>query len=248
MVVSADGFTLYESRAICKYLAKKYSFPLLPAESDIENAALFDQAQSVEMFYFTEPAGKIAFEKFAKRLMGLPPDPAVVSDALKSLEIFLDIADSTLRRNDYMAGNSFTLIDIYYIPLVQRLFACGHGDIITSREGVNTWWNRCINRPAIGGCWPQTGRLLPVHLRRLQGYSESHASLVMVMKRQNHLYEQDPLGSFSNSACNYLLLAGNICQEEVQFKIENLNSMSRSLLQLDWCRLHCILRGRAGIL
>ncbi len=101
------------------------------------------------MLYFAEPAGRIAFEKFAKRFMGLPPDDAVVSDALRSVEMFFDVAERLLHHRDYMAGNDFTLVDIYYIPLIQRLVACGYGDVIVSREAVSAWWDRCVNRPAI---------------------------------------------------------------------------------------------------
>lgn len=81
--------------------------------------------------------------------MGLPPDEAVVSDALKSVETFFDVVERLLQHKDYMAGNDFTLVDIYYIPLIQRLFACGYGDIIVSRKAVSAWWDRCVNRPAI---------------------------------------------------------------------------------------------------
>ena len=150
MVTFPGGFSLYESRAICKYLARKYSFPLLPPESDTEAMAVFDQAQSTEMQYFLEPAGRIAFEKFVKkRFTGLPADEAVVSDALRSLETFFDVAERLLQHKDYMAGNDFTLADIYYIPLIQRLFVCGYGDVILSRKAVAAWWDRCSNRPAI---------------------------------------------------------------------------------------------------
>lgn len=149
MLASDEGFILYESRAICKYLATKYSFPLLPPASNAEAVALFDQAQCAETLYFAEPAGRIAFEKFAKRFMGLPPDDAVVTDALRSVGMFFDVAERLLQQRDYMAGSDFTLVDIYYIPLIQRLFACGHGDVVVSREAVSTWWDRCMNRPAI---------------------------------------------------------------------------------------------------
>ncbi|PVH87702.1 glutathione S-transferase [Cadophora sp. DSE1049] len=148
-LTSTDGFTLYESRAICKYLATKYSFQLLPPASDIEATALFDQAQSVETLYFAEPAGRIAFEKFAKRFMGLPADEAVVSDALRSVEGVFDVAEGILREREFMAGKKFSLVDIYYIPLIQRLFACGYGDIVIGRQAVSAWWDRCITRPAI---------------------------------------------------------------------------------------------------
>ncbi|KAF1991183.1 putative glutathione-S-transferase theta, GST [Aulographum hederae CBS 113979] len=148
-LTSAEGFTLYESRAICRFLAKKYSFPLLPPDSDVEATALFDQAQSVEMLYFAEPAGRIAFEKFAKRFMGLPADEAVVADALRAVKMFFDVAEGLLQGREYMAGDNFSLVDIYYMPLVQRLIACGYGDVILSRAAVSAWWDRCINRSAI---------------------------------------------------------------------------------------------------
>jgi len=151
-ITTAEGFTLYESRAICKYLATKYSFPLLPPTLDIEATALFDQAQSTELVYFADPAGKIAFEKVGKKFMlGLPADEVVVSAALRSIEAFFDVAEGLLQNKAYMAGNDFTLVDIYYIPLIERLFVCGYGDIILSRDAVSAWWSRCVDRPAIQG-------------------------------------------------------------------------------------------------
>ncbi|KAI8214737.1 Glutathione S-transferase [Colletotrichum sp. SAR 10_77] len=150
VVIFPDGFTLYESRVICKYLAKKYCFPLLPPDSDREATALFEQAQSEEMSYFADPAGKIAFEKFVKqKFMGLPPDETVVSGATRAIEAFFDVAERTLQHSDYVAGEDFTLVDIYYVPLILRLFACGYADLVFGRKAVSAWWNRVINRPAI---------------------------------------------------------------------------------------------------
>ena len=104
---------------------------------------------SEELQYFNEPAGKIGFEKFAKRFMGLPADEAVVATALKSVEAFFDVAERVLQRKDYMAGQEFTLVDIFYIPMVSRLFASGYGDLILSRKAVSAWWDRVVNRPAV---------------------------------------------------------------------------------------------------
>ncbi|TQS32445.1 hypothetical protein Golomagni_07237 [Golovinomyces magnicellulatus] len=149
VAVFPDGFTLYESRAICAFIARKYSFPLLPDVSNLEQVAQFEQAQSVETLYFADPAGKIAFEKFAKKFIGLPTDEAVVEQALKAVNSFFDVAETLLQERDYMAGDTFTLVDIYYIPLIQRLFACGYQEVIHSRKAVNSWWTRCTSRPTI---------------------------------------------------------------------------------------------------
>jgi glutathione S-transferase len=46
---------VYESRAICRYIARKYEdqgTPLLPPKNDIKAEALFEQAASVETANF----------------------------------------------------------------------------------------------------------------------------------------------------------------------------------------------------
>jgi glutathione S-transferase len=148
-VTFPDGFTLSECRAICKYLATKYSIPLLPPSSDAEATASFDEAQSIETLYFADPVAKITVEKFVKKVRGLPADEKIVADALQALETSFDAAENLLQKRSYMAGESFTLVDIYYIPTIQRLFAVGYGELITSRKAVNAWYDRCISRPAI---------------------------------------------------------------------------------------------------
>ncbi|KAH7014606.1 amino acid permease-domain-containing protein [Microdochium trichocladiopsis] len=105
-VVFPDGFTLFESRAICKHLAQRYSFPLLPAASDHKNTALFEQALCIESSYFAEPAGKIGFEKFAKKFMGLPADEAVVAQSVQALETFFDVAERILQHSDHYYLNA----------------------------------------------------------------------------------------------------------------------------------------------
>lgn len=148
-VTFPDGFTLYESRAICKYLATKYDIPLLPPSSDAEATASFDEAESVESFYFTDPVTKITIEKVVKKVRGLPPDEKIVADSLQALETYFDAAENLLQKRSYMAGESFTLVDIYYIPLMERLIALGYGELITSHKAVNAWYDRCQSRPAI---------------------------------------------------------------------------------------------------
>src|SRR5277367_2663757 len=55
-----DGFILYESRAICRYIARKYASqgtPLIPTELKAE--ALFEQAASIETSYFKHASAAV---------------------------------------------------------------------------------------------------------------------------------------------------------------------------------------------
>jgi len=150
VITTSDGVTLYESRAIAKYLASRYGFThLLPQATDPLATARFDQAQSVEMCYFADHAGKVSFEKFVKPIFGGVTDEQAVEGAVKAIEKHFDIHDGLLGKpgQQYMAGDTFSLVDIYYIPQVARLFDLGYGDIITSRANIKSWWERCMARP-----------------------------------------------------------------------------------------------------
>jgi glutathione S-transferase len=65
-----DGFTLYEVRAIARYICDKYSnqgTPLLPDPADLRARALVEQAISVEMTHFEPPAQNAFFEGILKK-------------------------------------------------------------------------------------------------------------------------------------------------------------------------------------
>jgi len=59
--------TLFESRAIARYIATKYSTsgtPLVPDVGDVEGNARLDQATFSELGNFNPPASGIATQKF----------------------------------------------------------------------------------------------------------------------------------------------------------------------------------------
>lgn len=67
--IDDDGFILFESRAIARYIALKYKdlgTPLIPDPSDLKATAIFEQAASVEGSNFDEFAHGLASEKIFK--------------------------------------------------------------------------------------------------------------------------------------------------------------------------------------
>ncbi len=67
--IDDDGFVLYESIAIAKYIAHKYRHqgtPLLPDPDNLKANALMEQACSVEASNFNPFTTPIVIEKFGK--------------------------------------------------------------------------------------------------------------------------------------------------------------------------------------
>ncbi|KAJ7116213.1 glutathione S-transferase [Mycena crocata] len=147
-VIDDDGFILYESRAICRYLEEKYAGQgprLIP--TGLKEKALFEQAASVEFANFHPASMKVATEALGKPRRGLPVDQALLAEALSEFSAKLDVYDGILAKQKFIAGDEFTLADIFHLSYASML-AGGGIDIMTSKPNVARWWNEIISRPA----------------------------------------------------------------------------------------------------
>jgi len=141
-VLDDDGFVLYESRAILRYLDAKYG-GLTPA--DLKDRGLMEQWISVEQSYFSPPAMKAVLEIFFSPMKGATPDQDVIAKGKADAAKALDVLERGLAGKEYLAG-TFSLAEITYAPYVQYLFDTGLGDIVTARPNVAAWWSRVSER------------------------------------------------------------------------------------------------------
>jgi glutathione S-transferase len=142
--IDDDGFVLYESRAICRYVDEKFGGPKLHG-TDLKSRALIEQWISVETSNFTPPAMKIIMSAFFGPMMGKPVDDAVVSAGRESVKRCVEIMERQLGKTQYIAGDSFSIADIGFLPYIAYLVAAKQGDLFESPH-VAAWWARVSNR------------------------------------------------------------------------------------------------------
>jgi len=147
--IDDDGFILYESRAICYYIAAKYpnqGTPLLPTE--LKANALFHQAASVEICHFSENVLKAMEEMLYKPYRGLQPDKEAFEKHIAALVLKLDVYEKILSKQKYVAGDEFTLVDIYHIVMGFVVSKMG-SDVLESesRPNVKKWFKEICSRP-----------------------------------------------------------------------------------------------------
>ncbi|PPQ66676.1 hypothetical protein CVT24_008829 [Panaeolus cyanescens] len=143
-----DGFILYESRAIARYIATKYAdqgTPLIP--KDMKAQALMDQAISVEISDFNEYAEKAVAEMIFKPMRGMTPDKAIFDKLIAALEMKLDVYEKILSKQKYLAGNEITIADLFHLPYGSMLSAAG-SDIMESKPNVKRWFHDISSRPS----------------------------------------------------------------------------------------------------
>jgi len=137
-----DGFWMFESRAICKYLEKRYPSgrKLIPDED--QAYARFEQACSVEQSYFAAAAETIGTEMMIKPMKGLgPPDEARVAQAEIDLDDVLAYYDKVLAKHRYLAGDEITLADLFHLPNGAALKATQWKGAFEKYPNVNQWFS-----------------------------------------------------------------------------------------------------------
>ncbi|KAG2142274.1 glutathione S-transferase [Suillus bovinus] len=149
--IDDDGFILYESRAIARYIIKKHpnqGTPLIPSDPKAE--ALFEQAASIETFNFNAFVAPIVAEKVFKPRRGLQPDEARVSELLATLQSKMDAYEVILSKQKYLAGDSVTLADLSHLPYGTAFYGLGgvFAEVFDSRPNLARWWKDISNRPA----------------------------------------------------------------------------------------------------
>ncbi|PFH48361.1 hypothetical protein AMATHDRAFT_150070 [Amanita thiersii Skay4041] len=146
--IDDDGFILYESRAICRYIATKYASQgtsLVPTEPKAN--ALFEQAASIELSNFDAFAAPAVYEKLFKVYQGLTTDEAVLQKYLTSLDQRLEVYDKILSKQKYLGGDEITLADLFHLPYGTMLAPAG-SDLMTNRPNVKRWFDSLVNRPS----------------------------------------------------------------------------------------------------
>ncbi|KAJ3277337.1 hypothetical protein HDU76_010418 [Blyttiomyces sp. JEL0837] len=152
-----NGVQMFESRAIARYIAEKYKdqgTDLLVLK-DIKKKATVETWMSVEQANFDAWASRIVWELILKKFRGLETDPAAVELAKTKLIDSLNVYEAQLSTRQYVAGDSYTLADLFHIPYGSKLFAAGHGDLITSRPHVKAWFERITARDSWTAVKPQ---------------------------------------------------------------------------------------------
>ncbi|KAJ7025187.1 glutathione S-transferase-like protein [Mycena alexandri] len=147
--IEDDGFDLFESRAIGRYIVAKYGAgtTLVPDPKDIFATAKFEQAVSIENNNFDPTASQLMLELVIKPARGLPLDAERVTALRATLDGKLDAYEKILGKHKYLAGDILTIADLFHLPCVV-VVQKAKLDLLESRPNVARWYNEISARPA----------------------------------------------------------------------------------------------------
>lgn len=122
-VIDDDGFVLFESNAIIKYLAQKHNSPFYP--SDLKKKAAVDQWIDFVSLHVGAAMGRILYNRVFAPMIGVEVDERSLKDGISFLDRFLPVVDRQLKAGEYLAGAEMTLADFCLLATVDPAEVAG---------------------------------------------------------------------------------------------------------------------------
>ncbi len=150
-VLEHDGFPLYETQAILRYLDRVLPEPAL-TPADVRRAARMDQVMNVNDWYLFHGVGNvIIFNRIiAPQLMGQAPDEAAITAAMPKAHIVFNELARLLGDQPYFTGETLSLADLMIAPAVEFFTVIPEWSALGApHANLVAWIQRMQERPSM---------------------------------------------------------------------------------------------------
>ena len=149
-VLDHDGYRLYETQAILRYLDRVLPAPAL-TPADPRLAGRMDQVMNINDWYLFQGVNNvIGFQRIIKpRLMGQPADVAVIAEAMPRAHAVINELSRLLGGQSYFAGEELSLADILVAPQLDFLTLTPEWAVLSvTAANLDPWLARVAARPS----------------------------------------------------------------------------------------------------
>jgi glutathione S-transferase len=147
--IEHDGFALYETQAILRYIDQAFAGPPL-TPSDPRAAARMNQVMGVTDWYvFPSLSIGIAFNRVIAPMFGFPVDEAAVAAALPQARTCVKALEDLLGPNPFFGGATPSLADILAAPHLDFAAMAPEGADLLAGSPLLAWLERMNARPSL---------------------------------------------------------------------------------------------------
>jgi glutathione S-transferase len=138
-----DGFALYETQAILRYIDERFmSAPL--QSTDVHEFSRMNQIIGiVDAYAWPSIARHIIFNRMLAPRRGLPSDEAAVQRALPRARLCLSEIARLQGDQSFLAGERISLADLMVVPLLAYFSRLPEGEaMLAEHPGLQSWLRR----------------------------------------------------------------------------------------------------------
>jgi glutathione S-transferase len=144
-----DGFALYETGAITRYIEETFPGPALQPQDAKARARMNQVISIMDSYFYASLVWGLYVELVEKPNRGLIPDEARVSQSRARGTVCLGSLERVANGN-WLSGESFTLADLHAAPMFALLHRVPEApDLMKPLGRLKAWWSAMSQRPSM---------------------------------------------------------------------------------------------------
>jgi len=147
--VEDDGFALYETNAVLRYLERKSPEPVL-IPTDIHRAARMDQIMCIVDSYLFRDCAPIPFNRIIAPRIGAPVNEDAVRAAIGPARTVMGALSTLHATGPFLTGDTLTLADIAVLPHMDLINKAPEGQaLLQDFPTLLEWLALMSTRPSV---------------------------------------------------------------------------------------------------
>lgn len=145
-----DGFSLYETSAITRYIDEAFDGPRLQPSDPRERARANQIISIADSYAYPALVWGIYVERVSKPSKGGSADEAAISAALPKAETCLKAISDLMGSGTWLVGDNLSLADLHAAPMFNYFLLTPEGrDMMQRHANLASWWARMATRPSM---------------------------------------------------------------------------------------------------
>jgi glutathione S-transferase len=145
-----DGFRLFETIAINRYIDEAFAGPALQPDSAKGRARMTQIVSVVDNYAYDAIVMRYLWNVMFLPMMGNEPDMKVAGDALPVIDHCLGAIDALGDGGRFLVGDSISLADLHFIPMMDYFSRSEAGPgALKKRTRLARWWDELKERESV---------------------------------------------------------------------------------------------------
>jgi len=153
-VLEHEGFSLYETCAILRYIDEAFPGPRLQPGDPRSRARMTQAIAVIDAYAYAPIVQQIVIPRFLAMRAGTKPDEAALEAAVPAARQALAALEA-LMVGEFFVGKALSLADLHLVPVCDYFRQTPEGEsLLSGTPKLTRWWATMSRRPSLAATAP----------------------------------------------------------------------------------------------